>query len=368
LTFANLIFALFLLFSIAIFVVLVLLIRKIKQQGSLAPEKMTTLTAILFIPALLFFSFMFKNISNWRADIQQEQHRIKLESFISKVYQPLSSARKELRNDLFQMQALIEKVESMELTHPNHSDLIRKVREQWSLGHKALYNAYIETDKEVRRAWIAHNTMDRQDVLLKFSKQAVQIESQIKKAQDDYQTHLYSVQGDMVKRLDQARKLLDANRKPPKTKEQIDRNQVLRDKIRPTSSAISTELQDFVATFDERLSNDIKTVHELIRISGQQTAVLRDHLNNNRDLEQPLTKIIHDWKALEDKSNGGLKEIYYALEAEYVVRKLGLPAKSPAIKAMHQTLLKAIPAIKGEGIRQKRVIDQSYSINLNTNN
>ena len=341
--------------------------RQIKKDGRLPQEKMTTLAAVLFIPAIIVFALLFKSTSNWRADIRQEQNRIEIESFIASVYQPLANSRTELRNNLLEMQTLIQKVESMELAHPNHIDLIRKVRRQWSLGHGSLYKAYTETDKEVRRAWIAHNTMDKQDVLLKFSKQAVQIETQIKKAQADYQTHLYSVQGEMVKMLDRARKLLASNRITPKSKQQIAINQALREKIRPLNTGMTSELLSFVGTLDMRLQDDVKTLHELIRIAGQQSAIIRDHLYKNPDLEQPLTKIISDWKTLEDKSNGGLQEIYYAIEAEYVVRRLGLSANSPAIKAMHQTLLKTIPAIKGKGLKQKKKIDQSYSINVSGN-
>ena len=338
--------------------------RQIKRDGRLPQEKMTTLAALLFIPAIVIFALFFKSISSWRSDIRQEQNRVEVESFVASVYQPLANSRTELRINLLKMQTLIQKVESMELAHPNHYDLIRMVRKQWSLGHALLYKAYTETDKEVRRAWIAHNTMDRQDVLLKFSKQAVQIEKQIKKAQTDYQTHLYSVQGEMVKMLDRSRKLLESNRITPKSKQQIAINQALRENIRPINSDMTTELLSFIGTLDVRLEDDVKILHELIRIAAQQSAIIRDHLYKNRDLEQPLTKIISDWKTLEDKSNDGLQEIYYAIEAEYVVRRLGLSADSPAIKAMHQTLLKAIPAIKGEGLKQRKRIDQSYNINL----
>jgi len=181
----------------------------------------------------------------------------------------------------------------------------------------------------------------------------------------DYQTHLYSVQGEMVKMLDRARKLLAANRNPPQSKKQIAINQSLRETIRPVNTGVASELLNFLSTLDKRLTDDVNIMHELIRVSGQQSAVIRDHLYKNPDLEQPLTKIINDWKLLEDKSNKSLQQVYYAIEAEYVVRKLGLSANSPAIKAMNQTLLKTIPAIKNQGLKQKKVIDQSYSVNLN---
>ena len=245
-----------------VFIVLVLLMRQIKKDGRLPQEKMTTLAAMLFIPALIVFALLFKSISNWRNDIHKEQDLVEVESFIASVYQPLANSRTTLRNNLLEMQTLIQNVESMELAHPNHIDLIRMVRQQWSLGHASLYKAYTQTDKEVRRAWIAHNTMDRQDVLLKFSKQAVQIEAQITKAKADYQTHLYGVQGGMVKMLDRARKLLSANRSPPKSKQQIAINQAIREKIRPVNTGVSTELLSFVGTLDLRLEDDVKTLRE----------------------------------------------------------------------------------------------------------
>ena len=341
--------------------------KQIKKQGRLPQEKMATLAALLFIPAIIIFALLFKSISNWRSDIRQEQNRVEIEAFISSVYQPLSNSRTELQNNLVEMQTLIRRVETMESEHPNHVDLIRTVRKQWALGHSALYKAYTETDKEVRRAWIAHNTMDKQDVLEKFSKQAVQIENQIKKAQYDYRAHLFGVQDEMVAMLDRARKLLDATRITPKSQRQIELNTALRDSIRPLTSGMSSQLLSFLGTLDERLVDDMNLTHELIRIAGQQSAVIRDHLYKNRDLEKPLTKIISDWTQLEEKSRKNLQQIYYAIEAEYVVRRLGLFADSPAIKAMHKTLMRTIPEIKAVALKEKKKIDQSYTVNLTDN-
>lgn len=363
-TFANFIFVIFIVVSIAVFIVLALLMRQIKIDGRLPHEKMTTLAAILFIPALIVCALCFKSISNWRTDLRQEQQRIKIESFISDVYQPLANSRVELRKNLLKVQALLQHVERMISTHPNHLALTSMLKKQWSLAYASLFEVYTETDKEVRRAWIAHNTLDQQDVLLKFSKQAIQIDAKIKKAQADHQIYLHDIQGKMVEALNRSRKLLAAHQTPPKSTRQVESNQALRKGIRPINTAVSEELMSFLGTLDSRLQNDLKVLYELIRISGQQSAIIRDHLYKNRDLERPLTKIISDWKILEDKSNKSLQQIYYAIETEYIVRQLGLPSNSPAIKAMHQTLTKTIPAIKGEGLKQKKKIDQSYSINL----
>ena len=362
-TFANFIFVIFLLLSLVVFAFLILLMRQIKKDGRLPAEKMSTLAGVLFIPGIIIFALIFKGITSWRAEIQNEQDLLEVESFISDVYKPLATSRQILRNNLAGMNSLLQQVESMELEHINQSDLIRRVKEQWRTAYGTLYQAYTDTDKEVRRAWIAHNTMDSEDVLGKFSQQAVLIESQIKKAEKDYQAHIYSVQDEMVKTLDNARLLLDANRIQPKSKKQIVENQALRESIRPFNDYATSELLGYLASIDARLEKDVKNLQELIRLAGQQTAILKEHLYKNPDLEKPLTKIIGDWKGLEEASKASLEQILYAIEAEFVARKLGLSPNSPAINAMHKSLLVNIPEILGKGLKQRKVIDQSYKIN-----
>ncbi len=340
--------------------------RQIKKDGRLPPEKMSTLAGVLFIPSIIIFALIFKGISNWRSDLQQENNKIKIESFVSSVYDPLTKSRRELLKSLASMNGLIRNVENMELEHPNHAGLIRHVKDQWGMAYKELHNAYLDSDKEVRRAWIAHNTMDSQDVLVKFSRQAVQIESALKKAEKEYQAHINSVQDVMVKSLDQSRKLLDANLKPSKSKKQNIFNQELRESIKPFNNFAISELLNFLGTLDDRLKKEVETLQALIRLSAQQAAILKDHLYKNRDLEKPLTKIISDWKNLEESSNDSLEQILYAIEAEYIAVKLGLSIESPAIKAMHKSLYNNIPAIVGKGLKQRIVIDQSYRINRTT--
>jgi len=137
------------------------------------------------------FVLCFKGLSNWRADIQEDINATEIENFVIGVHKPLTISRSELRDQLLEMQTLIKKIEEIELAHPNQNKLIHFVKNQWLLGHGSLYKAYTETDREVRRAWIAHNTMDRQDVLFKFSKQAVQINARIQLAQSEYESHLF---------------------------------------------------------------------------------------------------------------------------------------------------------------------------------
>lgn len=343
-----------------------MLIRQIKKDGRLPPEKMSTLTAVLFIPTIIIFALTFKWISGWRADIQHQKNQIEIKAFVESVYKPLATSQKSIVSNLSEMRSLLIETDNMGLDHPNHIKLIQHVKDQWQKGHGVLYDVYTDTDKEVRRAWIAHNTMDREDVLGKFSKQAVQLEVQIKKAEKVYQSSIYSVQGEMIKTLDRARRLLDANRKPAKLRKQRKANQTLSDAIRPYSSSARVDLIMHLTAIDPRLTDDVKTLQELIRIAGQQIVVLRNHLQNNNDLEKPLTKIILDWKNYEESTQLRLRQVLFAVEAEYVSRKLGLSYKSPAVKAMHKSLLLDIPVIVGKALKQRKIINQSYNINRST--
>ncbi len=339
--------------------------RQIKKQGRLPAEKMSTLAAVLFIPAIIIFALVFKSISNWRTDIKHEASQIEIESFVQKVYKPLSDSRKGLLNSLAEMRSLLQQIESMEASYPNHASLIQYVKKEWDTGQGALYAAYTDTDREVRRAWIAHNTLDSQDVLGKFSKQAVKLESNIQRAEKDYEVHLYGVHDEMVKSLDSARHLLNSMEKPAKSKRQREKNTRVRESIRPFSQALVAELIQYLAQIDQRLEQQVLTLQELIRLSGQQAAILRDHLYQNPDLEKPLTKIIKSWKSLEADAQQQLQHILFAVESEYVAVKLGLPEKNPAIKALRKSLRVNVPAVVGRGLKRRKEIDQSYNINRN---
>lgn len=339
-----------------------MLIRQIKKEGRLPSEKITTLSAILFIPAILIFALISKGISNWRSDIQFEKEQVEINQFVEGVYKPLAGSQKSLLHSFSEMRSLLQKTQSMELNYSNHAGLISQIAQQWSTGQGVLYSVYNDTDKEIRRAWISYNTMDQQDVLTKFSKQAVRLEQNIKKAGKTYQQHIHGVQDELIKDLDRARKLMDANRKPPKSKKQKALNQETREKIRPFNDNTIADLVGFLGSIDARLKDELVSLQQLINIAAQQSEIIRSHLFKNQDLEKPLTIIINNWKALEVDSQQRLNQILYAIEAEYVALKLGLSQESPAIKAMHKSLLLDVPAIVNRAMKQRKVIDQSYSI------
>ncbi len=347
--------------SLGIFIVLVLLMRQIKRDGRLPPEKMTTLAAVLFLPALLIFALVFKGISNWRSDIQLQKNQVELEGFVNSAYAPLSDSQQRLKITLQDMQILLRNIQQLETEFPSHASLIQSIKQQWLSSHNSLYEIYENTDREVRHAWISHKTMDSRDVLAKFSKQAVQLNSNIRNAKKSYRAQIVGAQVGLVKNLDAARKLLDSSRKPPKSKKQKLKNAETLKRIRHFDDRTKVKLVNFLGRIDKRLRNEVETLSELIRLSGQQRARVRTFLYENQDLEKPLTKVIGDWKTLEQNSFSKMNQILFAAEAEYIALKLGLSEKSPEIKAMHKSFLVNLPSIVGKAQKERKSIDQSYS-------
>jgi len=336
--------------------------RQIKRDGRLPQDKMTTLAAILFIPAIIIFALVYKGLSGWRADIQYEKDRVEREIFVKNIYAPLTTAQKSLILEFSNMRKLLQEIETMEHQYPNHAELIREIRSKWRLGQRDLYDVYSETDKEIRFAWIAHNRLDQRDVLVKFSKTAVQLESKIKKAENDYRLSIREARGDLVRNIDNARHLLNSYRRPPKSKKQDKANQALREKINPFTDRAKANLLSYLSSVDGRLGEQLEFLITLIQNSGQQSAILDEHLLKNPDLEKPLTLIINEWKNLEANSQTLLLHILYSIEAEFVAVKLGLLSKNPAIQSMHKSLRLIIPEMVGKGIKQKKVIERSYKV------
>jgi hypothetical protein len=361
LTFANFIFAVFLLLSAIVVMVLIMLIRQIRKDGNLPEEKMNTVVALLFIPAIIIFALVFKGITDWRGEIQQQQERLEISQFVERIYTPLATSQQSLRDSFVQMRTLLREIDELEITYSNHAKMISTIRKEWSAAQLVLFNTFNDTDKEVRRAWIAHNTMDQEDVLAKFSKQAVYLEENLQKAEREYELSLHSSHDKLIKNLDGARKLIDSNRKPPRKKQRL-LNKDLLENLQPFNDRITADLTTYIASIDSRLKVEIETLQELIRLSGQQVSILKTHLRKNADLEKPLTIVINRWIDLEQKNRAQLKQVLYAIEAEYVARKLGLSAKSPALAALHKSLRINIPAMVGNALALRKSIDQSYKV------
>lgn len=339
-----------------------MLMRQIKKDGSLPANKRNKLGAILFIPAIIIFVFVFKQISNWRADILYKKDQIELNNFVSSNHEKLLLAQQRIKRERYKMQDILQKVGYMRQEHPNHEQLISNVIISWNKGLQELWTTYIDTGKEIKYYWLLTNTKEGKNVKEKFSKRAVDLENNNKKALKKYDKVISSIRGNLIKSLDRARRLLDSNRRDAKTKSQRRKNQITRQNILSFDDNPEEKLVNFIGTIDSRLKEEVVNLQKLIHTSGQQSIIIRNYLQNNPDLELPLSRTINNWIILENDSKKKLNQILYAVEAEYIALSLDLPWKSPAIRAMHKSLLRNVPLIVGKAAKEKKNIDQSYNI------
>lgn len=356
--FANVVLIAFLLVSVIIFGFLIVLIRQIKKDGQLSQDRLTRLTAFLFIPALLIFALVFYAISNWRSDIKHQQNRIEIEQFVKGVYKPLTISQQSLLQSVQHMRKLRDSIAPLRDKHPNHAEMLKNIASEWRGSQQTLYTLYSETDKEIRHAWISYKTMNRQDVLDKFYTKAVKLNDKITKLNRDYQIGVRGAKDELVDSIDTARRLLN-NKKPKKKKKPVDNKTPI---IFDFNDSATTTLLSFLSEFDIGLEIEVQRLREDIRLASQRYEEVRLYLIDNPDLEKPLNKVLDDWIRLEKNNRTDLNRILYAIEAEYLATRLGLSKNNQAIKAMHKSLKLNIPAIVGKAQKQREVLERSYNI------
>lgn len=336
--------------------------QKIKADGLLPAKKRNTLSAILFIPAFIIFIFIFKLIADWRNDLIYEQDQLAQNRFVIDNYEPLLLSQIKIKNEKIRMQRILQEVADMGQEHSNHQKLIFNVVNKWGVGLQELWNTYTDTSKQIRYYWLLSKTNEGHNVRETFSNGAIELEKNNNKAEKKYQKIIYSIKDDLIKSIDNARKLLASTRRPSKNKKRKLKNQLLRESIQPFKDATVSKLVNFVGTIDGRLKERIEKLQDLIRVSGQQSILIRNYLHNNPDLEIPLTITINNWIVLENNSRDKLNQILYAIEAEYIAQRLDLSSRDPSIRGMHKSLKNNIPQIVGKALKQKKNIDQSYNI------
>ena len=360
---ANVVFIAFLLVSILIFGFLLVLVRQIRKDGQLSQDKLTRLTAFLFIPAILIFALVFYGISSWRGDIKHQQNRIEIEQFVNSVYKPLASSQQSLLQSVRHMHKLRDSIAPLRNEHPNHAEMLKNIASEWRDSEQTLYALYAETDKEIRHAWISYKTMNQQDVLDKFYTKAVKLNDKIEKLNRDYQIGVRGAKDELVRNIDTARRLLNKKKKKSKknkTPNPIENNSPI---IFDFNDNNINMLLTFLSTFDAGLEIEVQRLREDIRIAKQRHEEVRLYLIDNPDLEKPLSKVLDDWVRLQKTNRAHLNRILYAIEAEYLAHELGLSKNNQAIKAMHKTYKVAISAIVGKAQKQREVLERSYNIN-----
>ncbi len=360
--FANVSFILFLILSIAVFGFLTLLVRQIRRDGQLPEDKLKRLSALLFIPTILIFIVIFYGLSSWRAEIKAQQTRAEIAQFVTRVYKPLGDSQQALLQSARDMRLWIDGVARLREEFPHHHELLSRIEAEWHASQKRLFQLYADTDKEIRHAWISYKTLNQQDVFDKFYTKAVRLNNKIEKVNKDNQLNIRGVQDELVKSIDQARRLLNSkknNKRKRKKTQKPHQPETGMDDFKETT--ITTLLQ-YLSSRDKGLAGEVRHLQENIRLARQRHEEVLLYLEDNPDLRQPLEKVLQGWQTLQTLNQQDLNKILYALEVHYIARKLGLSKNNPAIKAMRKQLALRIPAIVSHAQKQREALERSYNI------
>jgi hypothetical protein len=97
-----------------------------------------------------------------------------------------------------------------------------------------------------------------------------------------------------------------------------------------------------------------------IAITEQRQEKNREHLEENKDLEGPLIKVIDYWKEAEIQNRHYFDQLLFALESALLGRKLGLKKNDYAITSMNKSLKKYLPNLLKKVQNKRITIDNSY--------
>jgi len=361
--YANAVLIAFLLVSVIIFGFLIVLVRQIKKDGQLSQDRLTRLTAFLFIPALLIFALALYGISSWRAEIRQQQNLTEIAQFVNSVYKPLATSQQALLQSIQHMRTLRNSISPLRDKHPNHAEMLKNIASEWRGSQQTLYNLHTQTDKEIRHAWISYKTMNQRDVLDKFYTKAVNLNDKINKLNRDYQIGVRGAKDELIMSIDAARRILNNQKKTKKSKKKSKKQTSNSTPIIfDFKDSTITVLLNYLSQFDIGLEIEVQRLREDIRLAQQRHEEVRLYLIDNPDLEKPLNKVLDDWVLLQTNNRTHLNRILFAIEAEYLADELGLSKNNQAIKAMHKSYKLKIPSIVGKAQKQREVLERSYNI------
>lgn len=349
---AGIIYGIFIILSLALLFGWYLLVKKIRSKTQLSSELLFLLSmALLFIVLLLIWRG--SNIADgWKSGPSLEVDE-KIHSFTLNVYKPLVFSRDKVVAEIKDMNILLEDIDDLIDDHPRHVNLLLNVKETWGSGVYQLKKLQKSVDKDVRRAWIAHDTMNQKTVDAKFAKQAVKLDKRVNVELKKFRKLILNVHEMIRKDLSITQKQLVKGKKSIK--------ETTRNRNTPNFSTDTSEkLLKFAETIDPSVHAELLKLIDEISITEQRQEKVRFHLEDNPDLSDPLIKVIDYWKAAEQQNREYFDQLLYALESALLGRKLGLHKNDYGIVSMNKTLKRHIPAIIKKIQRKRSSIDNSY--------
>lgn len=353
---ATLLYALFIIIAIALLIGWYLFIKKIRRNK---PDMPTEKLILIALASLLFLIFSIFSVSNSIESTQKKgldlsfnnENQEEIHDFTLKVYKPLASSLEKVDAEIKNMNILLEDIDDLIDRHPRHAVMLSHAKKTWQDGSDALRKKQRLIQKEIRRAWIAHDTKNQQTVDIKFSREAVKLDKRMNLGLKKFRELIINVHAMIRQDLSYSQKQL--GRKSQQT-----------DEVSPRIANYTTELTGKLLTFsktiDPSIHEGMEKLLDEIAITEQRQEKNRQHLEENKDLTEPLIKVIDYWKEAERQNRDYFDQSLYALESALLGRKLGLKNNDYGIKSMNKVLKKQIPLILKRVQNKRNKIDNSY--------
>lgn len=314
---------------------------------------------LIALASLLFILFSTWHVSNsiegteWKGlDLGfNNENQEEIHDFTLKVYKPLTASLEQVDSEINTMKVLLEDIDDLIDEHPRHSIMLSHAKKTWQEGAYTLRKKQKLIQKDIRRAWIAHDTKNQQTVDIKFSREAVKLDKRINLDLKQFRELILNVHAMIRKDLSYSQKRL--GRKNPQENEVAPR-------INTYTTEITGKLLAFSKTINPAIHQGMEQLLDEIAITKQRQEKNREHLEDNNDLSEPLIKVIDYWKEAERQNRDYFDQFLYALESALLGRKLGLKNKDYGITSMNKALKKQIPLILKRVQNKRNKIDNSY--------
>ncbi len=355
---ATFLYGIFVIVAIAFLIGWYLYIKKLRRNKPDMPSEQLFLIAMGTLAFILFGIWRVSNsVENWQwkgLDLGfSNGNSAKIHDFTLKVYKPLVSSLETVDTELENMKVLLEDIDDLIDEHPRHETLLRQARKTWDEGSYKLRMLQKTIKKEIRRAWIAHDTKNQLTIDTKFSIEAVKLDQRINRGLKEFRRLIIGIHAMIRKDLVYSQKQLG------RRKQQTDE---LSQNIAKYSTDLTGKLLAFSKTIDPVIHQGMETLLDEIAITKQRQEKNREHLEEeeNKDLSAPLIQVIDYWKEAERLDRHYFDQLLYALESALLGRKLGLKKNDYGIKSMNKTLKKQIPIILKKVQKRRNAIDNSY--------
>ena len=367
---ATLLTGIFIIFAIALLIGWYLFVKRMRNKN---PDMSTEQLFLIAIALLAFLLFALWHVSGgvdslasdvasddtgsqWKgwnlgSGIFSSDNKEEIHNFTLKVYKPLVHSLDTVDAEINDMKVLLADINDLIDEHPRHSSLLISAKKTWSDGAYELRKQQKEVKKKIRRAWIAHDSMNQKMVGTKFSRDAVKLDKRVNQNLKTFRKLIINVH-EMV-RNDLAKSQKQLGRK----KRQTDRGSRNTPKFKPK---VTSKLLAYAKTIDANIHQGMEGLVDAIAITEQRQEKNQQHLEENKDLEGPLIKVIDYWKEAEIQGRHYIDQLLFALESALLGRKLGLKKNDYAITSMNRSLKKHIPKILKKVESRRIAIDNSY--------